>query len=107
MKSTPTSTATRNARPIEPAPMMPAGTSGSLPCVSIRMIEPISGIVGTSHSSSCIALTLHLAQDIEVQSLELVEQLQHEAEADGDFGGGKADDHQEHDLAISAAPART
>src|SRR5215216_6165976 len=84
VKSRPTSNATTNERPIEPAPTIAAGTSGNLPAVRVRIRKPIRGMVGTNHNMSSISLlslTLHLAQDIKIQSLVAMEQLQHQPEA--------------------------
>src|SRR5690606_16335121 len=84
---------------------------GNLPWDKIRIREPISGIAGTNHRYSNIALVprplaFHLAQDVEIQSLETVEQLQHQAKTNCHFGGCETDDHQEHDLAVGITPTR-
>src|SRR5688572_19987365 len=108
MNSRPANSATRNERPIEPAPTIAAGTSGNLPAVRVRIRKPIRGMVGTNHNMSNISLlslTLHLAQDVKIQSLVATEQLQHQAKSNCHFGGSETDNHQEHNLAVSLAPA--
>ncbi len=93
-------------RPIEPTPTIAAGFSGSRPRANARIRKPSER--EHEHQWQKVEHVLQpfiLLSSVDIERLEALIELQHQRQADRDFGSGQREDQDEHDLAVRLPPA--